>query len=422
MRKLLALLIGAALMLSVAACSDSGNTDNADDQTQEVQTETNDDDTQDEDDVQSENSDLASVSIEYSPYTVTVTFDYYEVSTLLDEIPTKGGFLSLSIDGMRFQLTYMGDEFEASYSNGDIRYNSYNDSPLSYLIEGNKVSFILGQVDDFGLSNGQSPESLNYTGFAGDDPMDRKDDEYYFEAWSNEVEILVNVSESETATVTNLDNDMFLIEDGVLVEYRGTDTDVVIPDGVTTIGQSVFRETPITSVSIPESVIIIEYDAFAYCENLASIELHEGITEIGSYAFFHCKSLTSVTIPSTVKMVGKEAFVHCDNLSDLTISDGVSEISYLSFAYNPGLTSITIPGSIKIIADSSFTGCDNLTTVIIEEGVTEIEEDAFQFSPSLTSVTIPSTVTTIGSFAFNSCPNLQLEIPSTVTTVGENVF
>lgn len=89
--------------------------------------------------------------------------------------------------------------------------------------------------------------------------------------------------------------EMFKIENGVLFDVldRNIET-VVIPDGVTSIGDNAFWNcTSLSSVTIPSSVTNIGESAFSYCTNLASIIIPNSIIWIGNGAFEGCKSLKS---------------------------------------------------------------------------------------------------------------------------------
>ena len=161
-------------------------------------------------------------------------------------------------------------------------------------------------------------------------------------------------------------------------------TEISIPEDVTKIGDSVFRDcTSLTSVTIPASVTEIGDRAFWGCTSLASVTIPEGVTEIGGAAFYYCTSLTSVSIPESVTKIGDEAFGHCASL-----------------------VSVTIPESVTEIGDYAFDGCTALTSISIPEGVTEIGDKAFENCTSLASVTIPGSVTKIGQEAFQGCTAL----------------
>ena len=85
----------------------------------------------------------------------------------------------------------------------------------------------------------------------------------------------------------------FVIEDGVLTEYVGNGGDVVIPEGVTGIGNSAFEECEkLKSITIPDSVKTIGYEAFSGCQNLTSITIPANVRRIEYGVFWGCKNLT----------------------------------------------------------------------------------------------------------------------------------
>ena len=95
----------------------------------------------------------------------------------------------------------------------------------------------------------------------------------------------------------------------VLTKNYSTATKVVIPDGVTEIGQSAFDFcSSLTSVVIPDSVKTIGNSAFFCCTSLTSVEIGKSVESIGSRAFLNCTGLSSVTIPDSVTTIGAGAF------------------------------------------------------------------------------------------------------------------
>jgi len=114
---------------------------------------------------------------------------------------------------------------------------------------------------------------------------------------------------TEVSPASNASGDFEIDEDGVLIRYRGFAKNVVIPDGVKSIGDDAFKDADfIESASIPSSVTNIGYRAFSGCASLKSIILPDGVTDIEKGAFQYCDSLESVTIPSSVTMIDREAF------------------------------------------------------------------------------------------------------------------
>ena len=112
----------------------------------------------------------------------------------------------------------------------------------------------------------------------------------------------------------------FQIENSVLKKYAKESgvTEVVIPDSVTSIGNSAFKGCKsLTSIVIPDSVTAIGDYAFHDCKSLTSIVIPDSVTSISERAFEGCKNLTSIVIPDSVTAIGDDAFYGCS--SDLEI-------------------------------------------------------------------------------------------------------
>jgi hypothetical protein len=230
-----------------------------------------------------------------------------------------------------------------------------------------------------------------------------------------------------------------------ITAYTGTNDDVVIPSmieglPVGTIGAVAFSRRSITSVTIPDSVTSIGWNAFEFCTNLPSILIPNGVTSIADSLFYGCSSLTSVTIPNSVTSIGYSAFRYCYSLTNVTIPNSVTSIGDNAFI-GTGLISVSIPHSVTNIGGGAFIDCPNLTAIDVEtnnpayssvngvlfnqsqtslieypggkvgsysapNGVTSIWNSAFNYCSGLTNVTIPDSVTNIGDYAFFRCDNL----------------
>ena len=177
---------------------------------------------------------------------------------------------------------------------------------------------------------------------------------------------------------------LLLIKDGTML-IAGVNGDVVIPDGITSIGQESFRGyVELTSVRIPNSV-----------------------TNIGHNAFRDCTELTSMTIPGSVENIGDSAFSGCTSLTSVVIGDGVKSIGKSAFSDCKGLGNVIVPNSVTNIGDSAFSGCTSLTSVVIGNGVKIIGETAFSDCKGLRNVIVPNSVMNIGDGAFYYCTGLS---------------
>ena len=131
----------------------------------------------------------------------------------------------------------------------------------------------------------------------------------------------------------------FIYEDQVLfskdrttiIAYRAKETNYIIPDSVTTIGERAFASCYyMTSIIIPKSVTTIGEGAFAGC-SMTSIAIPDSVTTIGESAFFECTSLISIDISNSVTSLGGSAFGLCTSLRNIAIPDSVTTIGESAF-------------------------------------------------------------------------------------------
>jgi len=231
-----------------------------------------------------------------------------------------------------------------------------------------------------------------------------------------------------TLAQTSGDYTYKLLPDGTasITKYSGAGGDVVIPDTldgylVTEISDYSFRNTPLTSAIIPNSVIHIDHYAFFGCVNLTSVVIPDSVIKIGSWAFGYCINLTKVAFPDSVTGIGLGAFYRSPWLENQT-QEFVIVGSGVLLAYNGGQEYVNIPEGVTYICSNAFDKSKSfLKGVTIPEGVKTIEFWTFYDYSSLMSIAIPDSVTEIGREAFLHTPWLASQTQDFVI-VGEGVL
>ena len=98
-------------------------------------------------------------------------------------------------------------------------------------------------------------------------------------------------------------------------------------------------------------------------EEIIDLVIPNSVTSIGNSAFYDCSSLTSVTIPNSVTSIGSNAFQGCSGLTSVTIPNSVTFIGNEAFIFCSGLTSVGIPNSVTSIGRRAFDGIDLVSIV-----------------------------------------------------------
>ncbi len=190
----------------------------------------------------------------------------------------------------------------------------------------------------------------------------------------------------------------FIIDEGRLIRYHGTDTEVVtVPDGVTTIGARAFRRLrELRNVILPVGVTEICERAFEDCNGLEQVQFPDGLTHIGDMAFRNCGSLTEVHLPDSLMHLGDHAFWNCDRLARLDIPPHVTD------------------------SDTAFVGCNALAD---EHEMVIVNHILHDYLGEAAEVTVPDGVVHLGDVAFWDNFALQhIHLPDSVRSVGSSTF
>ncbi len=175
---------------------------------------------------------------------------------------------------------------------------------------------------------------------------------------------------------------------------------VIIGDNVKIVSQRLFQKLPsLSHITIPGNVRTVGYAAFIN-SGLRSVNLQDGLKEIGPYAFEGTK-IDSIYIPSSVDSIASAAFRSCDSLKVIS--------------YNASNT-------VSTYSTSPFAKCANVEKVIIGENVSMIQKNLFRDFPNLKTVEIPGNVKSIGNYSFYNDGLESVRICEGVETIGESVF
>lgn len=293
-----------------------------------------------------------------------------------------------------------------------------------------------------------------------------------------------NMQEIDTTEVssenTQKEESDFVITDGILTEYTGEKTEVMIPDGVASIEEHAFKENKvITKVVFPDSVKTIKYMAFQNCTSLKEIYFGNKLEQINGNAFYGCKTVqnitfTGLTVPTITNkqdffgrsgVVGLERiyveagcygryvaaygqsisdstriielksddFViengvlvnYAGNAEEVRVPEGITEIGRGAFQNNKTIKKVILPDEVITIGAYAFSGCSSLESINVPKKVEVIGDKAFYGCGSLSgSLLLPDHLVSIGASAFYNCTSLtgDLNIPDSITSIGKSAF
>lgn len=268
------------------------------------------------------------------------------------------------------------------------------------------------------------------------------------------------------------------IQNGVLLGYYGSESDITLPNTVTRINDEALKgNKKIVSVTIPGSVKDIGNNAFQGCPNLKEIiftnpDRNNNNLIIRVSAFQDCPNLTTCEIPARAYQVVGNIFKGCTSLTEVKVNaanpyyftkDGVLfgpalveyepqyDDAYALQSYPAGrqgaytipsevngkkidqiwtsgfegassLTDITIPASIGRLGTAAFEGT-GLTHVTIPDTVQQVDPAVFQNCTKLVSVKLPAGLAEIDQYMFANCISLQyVDMPDSITKINIYAF
>lgn len=214
-----------------------------------------------------------------------------------------------------------------------------------------------------------------------------------------EEQIALKMAEKKANESSRIQSKDFVIKDGILMEYRGSDEHIIIPENVTALGEGCFKN----------------------CRNVTSVVIPEGVTEIGKEAFKFCSNLEQIIIPESMTKIGEYAFAFCDKLKEASLPDHSMEIGGSAFSFTD-LREFVWPSGTKMIATGMFLACKNLRSIQLPDTVTEMGTGVFT-KTALVSVTLPSGLKRIPFRTFEDCGLLQdVYLSDSVEWIASDAF
>lgn len=235
-----------------------------------------------------------------------------------------------------------------------------------------------------------------------------------------------------------LDANTKTIHDSAFMEAANL-KEVVLPNGLATIKESVFERSGLTSITIPASVVTIEEDAFLICSNLESFTVDPGSTRYSSdggvlfnksgdtlVCYPPGKKDATYVLPDGVDEISYHAFINCMKLKEFIASKELTTIGDYAFTSCENLERVTLPASTSsgemVIGPSAFRNCIRLHTINIPQGTTKISGGVFANTSSLKNLVLPETVTLIAERAFVDSGLKTISLSDSITSIGVEAF
>lgn len=200
--------------------------------------------------------------------------------------------------------------------------------------------------------------------------------------------------------------------------------EVVIPEGITSIGFAAFQSTGITKVTIPSTVTEISPYAFYNCTKLETVIFLCDIAEIPERTFYSCSSLTYVQLPDSVEYIGAYAFT-ASGIKSLNIGKNVVYLDSAAFSACRSLTSLTFEDNSQLlyVGTQAFRYCSSLTEVSLPDSVMLVDNYAFANCTSLTKAYMSAGLEYMGAYVFtNDLMLAEIEFGYGAKMIGDYAF
>lgn len=238
----------------------------------------------------------------------------------------------------------------------------------------------------------------------------------------------------------------FLISGTMLIEYRGSEERVVVPDGITVIGERAFAGNEaigrvilpdslqeiheeafadclmLLKVNLPDSLMRLDASAFENCVKLIRADLPDRLTSLAASVFKRCAKLNEVRLGARLTDLGEMAFYGCFALKAVRLPDTLEQLRDMAFYKCTGLKEITLPGSLRRLGSNAFT-LSGIRNATVTHDIPSWGQGVFSQCPKLRVLTLREGVRHIGSHAAAHCPALKYaNLPDSLVSMGYRPF
>lgn len=216
--------------------------------------------------------------------------------------------------------------------------------------------------------------------------------------------------------------DITLIEPGVF--SKGTFKEISLPSSLKTIPDGAFYNCKyLESIDIPDGVYEIGVKAFAGCGSLANVKLPHGIHELRMGTFKRCHWIREITLPENITLIGVEAFSGCLRLEKVNFPKNLKTIESSAFRMCFGFTELTIPDTVSFLGNRCFMECKRLKKVNLPDKIKRLCAKTFESCQALQKIKLPANLTSMEKSVFNGCVELEsLTLPNTISSLGYGLF
>ena len=190
--------------------------------------------------------------------------------------------------------------------------------------------------------------------------------------------------------------------------------EIELPEGLLELGGSAFSQcSSLVKIRIPDQIKVLEDNLFDGCTSLKEVEFADDLERIGVRCFAKT-AIQSITIPNTVTTIDYDAFSG-SALTKVTVPDSVTTMGNLVFSDCTKLEKVKLSDGLTELPSSTFRGCTSLKEVTLPSGLTSMGYGNFYMCAALKKLTIPATLTEFGNMMFDG----RYSIPIELTFLGD---